>query len=129
MGEDSPDEVEEWLAARVESWVEMYKKAMLTPVILRLVAVHESLTMAALTRQLAASTGWRVTERGLYRTVKRLQHSGFLTSRELDAPRTGAKRKELALSPLGAQFLAEIDVNLIELPRHSHGPAMSEDDA
>ncbi|WP_289020190.1 helix-turn-helix transcriptional regulator [uncultured Ornithinimicrobium sp.] len=110
------DENEEWVTSRIESWVETYKKAMLTPVILRLVATHQPVTVAALTNFLVAATGWQVTERGLYRTVKRLQDAGFLNGENIDAPRTGAKRKELTLSPLGGQFLAGIDTNLIQLP-------------
>lgn len=119
MSPTHPDESEEWMAGRIESWVETYKKAMLTPVILRLVAISQPVTIAALLGHLTTSTGWQITERGLYRTVKRLQDSGFLTSEGVDAPRTGAKRKELALSPLGVQFLAGIDANLIELPDNS----------
>ena len=58
-----------------------------------------------------------MTERGLYRTVKRLEDSGLLVSKAVDAPRTGAKRKELSLSPLGGHFLSGISANLVELPR------------
>lgn len=114
-----PDETEEWVTGRVESWVETYKKAMLTPVILRLVAIHQPVNVATLTVRLTAVTGWQVTERGLYRTVRRLQDAGLLTGENVDAPRTGAKRKELTLSPLGDQFLSGVDANLIELPEDS----------
>lgn len=117
MSSGHPDELEEWMNGRVESWVEMYKKAMLTPMILRLVAAHQPVTIAALTDHLTAATGWQITERGLYRTVKRLQDSGFLSGQNTDAPRTGAKRKELTLSSLGAQFQAGIDASLVELPQ------------
>lgn len=116
MGVNRHDENEEWVGSRIESWVETYKKAMLTPVILRLVAMHQPLTVATLTTHLATATGWQVTERGLYRTVKRLQDSGFLNVENIEAPRTGAKRKELTVSQLGGQFLAGIDSNLVDLP-------------
>ena len=119
MNAAHPDENEEWLTGRVESWVETYKKAMLTPVVLRLVAIHQPVTVATLTSRLTAVTGWRVTERGLYRTVKRLQESGFLTGANIDSPRTGVKRKELALSPFGDRFLSGVDANLIELPENN----------
>lgn len=109
------------MAGRVEAWVETYKKAMLTPVILRLVLLHQPVTIAALRAHLSASTGWQVTERGLYRTVRRLQGSGFLDSEDTDAPRTGAKRKELVLSPLGVRFLAGIEANLIDVPEDGTG--------
>ncbi|QZY51944.1 helix-turn-helix domain-containing protein [Leucobacter tenebrionis] len=119
MNPTHPGENEEWMSGRIESWVETYKKAMLTPVILRLVAIHQPVTIATLLADLTARTGWQITERGLYRTVKRLQDSGFLTSDDVAAPRTGAKRKELALSDLGARFLEGIDANLVQLPENS----------
>lgn len=116
MAAAHPDETAEWMAGRIETWVETYKKAMLTPVVLRLVALHQPVTVATLTDRLVAATGWQITERGLYRTVKRLQDSGFLAGASIDAPRTGAKRKELTLSPLGDQFLAGVDASIIDLP-------------
>lgn len=112
-----PDENEEWVASRIESWVETYKKAMLAPILLRLTAIHQPVTVNALTAHLAATTGWHVTERGLYRTVKRLQDSGLLVSRAVDVLRTGAKRKELSLTPLGGRLLSGIGANIVELPR------------
>lgn len=118
MSATHPDESEEWVAGRVESWVETYKKAMLAPVILRLVAIHQPVAVASLTAHLTAVTGWQITQRGLYRTVKRLQDSGLLVGENIDAPRTGAKRKELSLSPLGARFLAGVDANLVDLPEN-----------
>lgn len=112
-----PDESQEWVADRIESWVETYKKSMLTPVVLSLVAAHQPTGVAQIADAITASTGWQITERGLYRTLKRLQDSGLLTSADVDAPRTGAKRKELSLTPLGAAFLAGVTGNLVELPR------------
>lgn len=116
MSTARPSETQEWVASRVESWVETYKKAMLTPVILRLVAIHQPATVAEVAGHVTSTTGWQITERGLYRTLKRLQDSGLLTSDDVDAPRTGAKRKELSLTTLGSQFLSGINANLIGLP-------------
>lgn len=111
-----PDERNEWVAHRVESWVETYKKSMLTPVILALVAEHQPTTVAELAHHITATTGWDLTERGLYRTIKRLQDSGLLDSTDVDAPRTGAKRKEISLSPLGSELLDGVRKNLINIP-------------
>lgn len=116
MSSAHPSETEEWVAGRVESWVETYKKAMLTPVILQLVAIHQPATVAEIADQVSLTTRWQITERGLYRTLKRLQDSGLLTSHDVNAPRTGAKRKELSLTALGAQLLSGINLNLISLP-------------
>lgn len=110
-----PTEEQEWVVSKVESWVETYKKSMLTPVILRAVADRQPVTVAGVAENVASLTGWSITERGLYRTLKRLQDSGLLSSEDVDAPRTGAKRKELSLTPLGTQFLAGITASLIDL--------------
>ncbi len=109
-----PGEEQEWVQARVESWVETYKKSMLTPVVLRAVADSQPVTVAGVAAAVAAATGWQITERSLYRTLKRLQDTGFLRSAEADVPRTGAKRKEISLTGLGSQFLAGITASLIE---------------
>lgn len=109
-----PGEEQEWVEARVESWVETYKKSMLTPVVLRAVADSQPATVAGIAAAVDAATGWQVTERSLYRTLKRLQDTGFLDSTDADAPRTGAKRKEMSLTGLGSRFLAGITACLLE---------------
>lgn len=116
-------EEEEWVQARVQSWVETYKKSMLTPVILRAVAERQPATVAVVAADIAATTGWQITERSLYRTLKRLQDTGLLHSAEVDVPRTGAKRKEISLTGLGRQFLAGITASLVELPSPGSGGA------
>jgi len=110
-----PGEEQEWVEARVESWVETYKKSMLTPVILRAVAERQPVTVASVAADIAATSGWQITERSLYRALKRLQDTGLLHSAEVDVPRTGAKRKEISLTGLGVQFLAGITASLVEL--------------
>lgn len=110
------DENDEWLMHRVASWVETYKKSMLTPIILDLVGRHQPVGISTVAELVTRATGWHVTERGLYRTCKRLQDSELLTNIDTSAPRTGAKRKELSLSPLGEKYLAGISENLVELP-------------
>ncbi|WP_436326926.1 PadR family transcriptional regulator [Brevibacterium sp. FAM 27836] len=116
LGEERPTEEQEWLSDRIDSWVETYKKSMLTPVVLHLVARHQPTGITTILTELTRRTGWQITERGLYRTIKRLQDSGLLVSTDTSAPRTGAKRKELSLTTLGRAFLSGITENLIELP-------------
>ncbi|WP_166828454.1 PadR family transcriptional regulator [Brevibacterium limosum] len=116
MAAETPEE-QEWLDHRVDSWVETYKKSMLTPVALSLVATHQPAEISTIAEAVTAATGWQITERGLYRTIKRLQDSGLLVSAAVDAPRTGAKRKLLSLTPLGASYLSEIRGHLVEVPR------------
>ena len=114
----SPEE-QEWIDHRVDTWVETYKKSMLTPVTLSLVATHQPAEISTIAEAVTAATGWQITERGLYRTIKRLQDSGFLESSAVDAPRTGAKRKLLSLTSLGASYLSGIKDNLVEVPEEN----------
>ena len=116
MASSHPSAEEEWLDHRVDSWVETYKKSMLTPIVLALIADHQPIGIAAVAEALRSATGWNVTERGLYRTLKRLEDSQLLATRQVDTPRTGAKRKELSLTDLGVAFLAGIRANLVEVP-------------
>ncbi len=112
-------EEDEWLTHRINSWVETYKKSMLTPVILSLVSQHQPVTVAELASKIGETTGWELTERGLYRTIKRLQDSNLLNTDDVDAPRTGAKRKEISISALGAGLLEGISQNMVTLPQRS----------
>src|SRR5699024_7913763 len=89
---------------------------MLTPIVLALVADHQPIGIAAVAEALRSTTGWNVTERGLYRTLHRLEDSQLLATSQVDAPRTGAKRKEHSLTDLGVAFLAGIRANLVEVP-------------
>ena len=114
----SPEE-QEWIDHRVDTWVETYKKSMLTPVTLSLVATHQPAEISTIAEAVTAATGWQITERGLYRTIKRLQDSGFLESSAVGAPRTGAKRKLLSLTSLGASYLSGIKDNLVEVPEEN----------
>ena len=111
-----PTEEQEWVQSRIGSWVETYKKSMLTPVILSAVAARQPATVAGIAADVASATGWTITERSLYRTLKRLQDAGFLHGAEVDAERTGAKRKNLSLTSVGSQFLAGINTSLVNLP-------------
>lgn len=119
---EHPTESEEWLADRVDSWIETYKKSMLTPVVLSVVATHQPAGTVTIAEAVTAATGWQITERGLYRTLRRLQDSGLLTAAEESAPRTGAKRKQFSLSALGTRFLGAVRGSLVEVP---DGPADS----
>lgn len=115
-GQRLPSEDEEWLAERARAWVDTYKKSMLTPVLLAQVGRAAPVTIAELAHAITETTGWDLTERGLYRTVKRLEDARLLSSVEVDAARTGAKRKELSLTADGAALLRAITAHLVALP-------------
>lgn len=116
MAPNHQPELDEWLEHKVSSWVETYKKAMLTPTVLAIVEAHETLTVQELNSRIEADMGWQLTERGLYRTIKRLEDSEFLSVTSEEAPRTGAKRKVISLSALGSRMLAGVRQNLVQLP-------------
>lgn len=112
-----PDETREWLDHQAETWVGTYKKAMLAPVILAVVECHQPLGVAEIAERAMAATGWTLTERGMYRTVKRLEGQEFLSSRHVATARTGAKSKEISLTSLGAEYLARVRASTVTLPR------------
>src|SRR5699024_5921772 len=100
-------------------WVETYKKSMLTPIVLALIADHQPIGIAAVAEALRSATGWNVTERGLYRTLKRLEDSQLLATSQVDAPRTGAKRKELSLTDVRAVHERSAQFGLLLLQRQN----------
>jgi len=60
-------------------------------------------------------TGWSLTERGTYRTIRRLASAGLLSMNEVGAARTGAKRKEYHLTERGHEYLRQIEGRTIGL--------------
>lgn len=106
-------EREEWLGELTVSWTEVYKKSMTTVVLLRLVAERGPIGVLELAEALTERTGWSFTERGLYRTTRRLVDHGVLTYTEVTVPRTGARRKDLTLTGLGREYLGRIEAQLI----------------
>ncbi|MDO4687098.1 MAG: PadR family transcriptional regulator [Corynebacterium sp.] len=103
------------MVGKIEQWVETYKKSMLTPAILSIVAANNPCTVAEIAAALQQQTQWQITERGLYRTIKRLENSDFLVSVEVAGQRTGKKKKEISITDVGEVFLAAISDSLIEL--------------
>lgn len=106
-------EADEWVVDKVASWVETYKKSMLTPLILAIVAQTQPTTVAEIATEVARRTDWQLTERGLYRTLRRLQDTGLLSVAEVPAARTGALRKEFTLTDLGEQFRSGVTAALL----------------
>lgn len=108
-----PSESDEWLDELVETWTEMYKKSMVTLAILRLVAAAGWASVDEVGAAFGEATGWTITERGLYRTMRRLAAVGVLATVEVDVPRTGAKRKHFELTDFGKRYLKRIEAELL----------------
>lgn len=103
-----PVESDEWLDELIRRWNEMFKKSMTSLVLLRLIGDRDDVEVADLQTRLTATTGWTLTERGLYRALQRLAADGLLAVHPVPAPRTGAKRNTFRLTPLGMEFIAAI---------------------
>lgn len=112
MTPDLSAEDAEWVAELTESWVEVHKKSATTAVLLRIIATQGPLPAAQIAPRFTEVTGWSITERGLYRTLRRLADAGVLTVERIDVARTGAKRQDFALTPVGTAYLQAIDAQL-----------------
>jgi len=102
-------EADEWLDELVTGWVEVYKKSMTTLVLLRIIADRAPAPAATIRTEFADRTGWQLTERGLYRTLKRLAGSDLLTVETVPVERTGRPRNDYALTDLGRDFIARLE--------------------
>lgn len=114
----NPTESEEWLEELVERWTEVYKKSMTTLVLLRTISERAPVDTASIGPAFTAATGWSLTERGLYRALRRLASTGLLDTTEIPAARTGAERKTYELTTLGAAYLDRINRSTIDHTQH-----------
>jgi len=109
-----PDsEEDELLDELVRVWLEMYKKSATTVVLLRSVANVGPVGTSAIADTLVQRTGWELTERGLYRTLRRLTDLGLLAVHEQPGHRTGARRHVYELTVRGSSYLQRVEAALI----------------
>ena len=107
------DEDAEWVEELIGSWVEVYKKSATTLALLRIVRDSGPLP--------AAEMNWSITERGLYRTLRRLADAGALRIAKVAVARTGARRQDFALTPVGEAYLRGIEARLVGTDAAGHG--------
>ncbi|WP_193105076.1 PadR family transcriptional regulator [Brachybacterium sp. FME24] len=112
QGDPSPEDAE-WAEELARSWVEVYKKSATTLALLRIIRTHGPASAAEIAPLFADATGWTLTERGLYRTLRRLTDSNVLEVEKVDVARTGAKRQDFALTSVGIAYLARIERELV----------------
>lgn len=109
-----PDsEEDELLDELVRAWVEVYKKSATTLVLLRTIANDGPVGTSAIADTLVRRTGWELTERGLYRTLRRLTDLGLLSVRKHPGHRTGARRHVYELTARGSSYLQRVETALI----------------
>lgn len=105
------DQAQELVDEQAYSWLEMHKKSALSYLILKALAC-QPMWSKDLEQWITAKTGWTVTEKGLYRVLRRLQKQGSIVHTAATAPRTGAERKVYRLTPEGEALLAAIQAEL-----------------
>lgn len=103
----------EWAEELARSWVEVYKKSATTLALLRIIRAEGPIAAAGIAPRFAEATGWTLTDRGLYRTLRRLAESGVLSSAKVEVARTGAKRQDFSLTPVGRSYLERIEAELV----------------
>lgn len=102
-------ESEEWLDELVTGWVEMHKKSMTTLILLQIVSDRAPVPAADIAVNFTDRTRWTISERGLYRTLKRLAGNGLLTVESVPVERTGRPRKDFTLTELGRRYLGRLE--------------------
>ncbi|WP_152353917.1 PadR family transcriptional regulator [Brachybacterium subflavum] len=115
-GDDAPPlapEDSEWADELAASWVEVYKKAATTLALLRLVRESGPISAHVLAPLFAEATGWSLSERGLYRSLRRLAQAGVLDVAQVEVPRTGAKRQDFSLTAVGRAYLQRIEGHVL----------------
>jgi PadR family transcriptional regulator PadR len=103
------NESEEWLDELVASWFEVYKKSATTLILLRIIDTQGPVSAPEIGVELERRSGWTLTERGLYRTLKRLASSDLLLVDTVPVARTGLRRNEFSLNDFGRRYLARIE--------------------
>jgi DNA-binding PadR family transcriptional regulator len=91
---------------------------MTTPILLRLIDSNQPVAASALAALVPEQTGWHLTERGLYRTLRRLEDHGLIQHTTSPAPRTGAQRKDFRLTESGARLLTALEEQIRRVDPH-----------
>jgi DNA-binding PadR family transcriptional regulator len=105
MDDASQEILEEYL----NSWVDTHKKSALLFIILILIAQsNEPLWAKDLHKKITKATSWEITERGLYRSLQRMEKQGLLEHVRRNVPKTGADRKMYKMTELGTALLGAI---------------------
>lgn len=102
---------DEYVEVQFEMWLEVYKKSALTIVILQQLSTGFAWT-SKLRHVINKVSEWDITERGLYRALRRLNDLGFVTYKEVSVPKTGIRRKEYSITDLGRSLLEAAQVEL-----------------
>ena len=98
-------ETTEWVQQLADSWVEVYKKSLTTLILLEILKTHGPATVTDIRELFIKQTNWNITERGLYRTLKRLSDADLLIVDKLPTLSPSAARKTFTLTKAGELYL------------------------
>jgi DNA-binding PadR family transcriptional regulator len=101
------NEIDELGHELVHRWAEVHKKS-LTTLLIMICLSKKSMWSKEIEAWLTDVTGWDVTERGLHRSLKRMNELGLIDYEGVSAARTGAARKNYTLTELGRKVAREI---------------------
>ncbi len=101
------DESRELVDEQAYSWLEMHKKSALSYLVLCALE-KEKMWSGNLTAWITSATSWTITEKGLYRVLRRMQKQGSIMFSSEAAARTGAERKVYRMTPEGQALLLAI---------------------
>lgn len=92
---------------QVYSWTEMYKKSAISFLVLAALATKNmwSKDIGGWIRQ---TSGWEMSERSLYRVLRRMEKQGSIEFTTEPVARTGAERKVFALTSEGEAILNSV---------------------
>lgn len=103
MAELNQDLVDE----QVYSWTEMHKKSAVSYLVLTALAT-QNMWSKDIEQWIKQSTGWEMSERSLYRVLRRMEKQGSIEFTSEAVARTGAERKVFTITPEGQAILESI---------------------
>ena len=95
----------EYVQEQLYSWLEMHKKSALTQLVLQSLE-SKARWSGEIAEWLAALTEWDISEKSLYRTLRRMVKNELITFTLTEAERTGASRKTYELTSDGKLLLS-----------------------
>jgi len=107
---------QELVDEQVYSWTEMHKKSAISFLVLNALA-SKTMWSKDLEEWIRTTTGWNISERSLYRVLRRMQKQGSIHFVAESVARTGAERKVYATTPEGRALLAAIRKELYYLAK------------
>ena len=108
------DELQELVEEQAYSWLEVHKKSALSYLVLTALQ-KEHMWSKDLGDWISQKTDWTVTEKGLYRLLRRMQKQGSIVFTSEPAARTGAERKVFKITAEGEALLRAMQKELAYL--------------